>query len=126
MTGPYATKIFIEELGCPLYSVINSKPLPDFGGLHPDPNLTYAADLLELMRSNGLIEFGAAYDGDGDRNMVLGANAFFVNPSDSLAFVLANLKLVKWFREIPGVARSMPTSMAVDRLVKLSFERTVH
>lgn len=116
VTGPYATRIYIDELGTPASSVINNKPLPDFGGIHPDPNLTYAADLLELLKANPAIQFGAAYDGDGDRNMVLGSSAFFVNPSDSLAVILANLGSVKWFNgKIDGVARSMPTSMAVDR-----------
>ena len=71
--------------------------------------------LQDALKSNGLIEFGAAYDGDADRNMVIGANGFFVNPSDSLAVLLDHLSLIKWFKDIPGVARSMPTSMAVDR-----------
>lgn len=116
MTGPYATRIFIDELGCPAESVINNVPLPDFGGIHPDPNLTYAAEMLALMRNDPKIGFGAAYDGDGDRNMILGKEAFFVNPSDSLAVLFASLKDVKWFKKVTGVARSMPTSMAVDRL----------
>jgi len=115
VTGPYATRIFLEELGCPAESVINNIPLEDFGGLHPDPNLTYAAEMLELMQKDAEIGFGAAYDGDGDRNMILGKGAFFVTPSDSLAVLFANLKNVKWFEKISGVARSMPTSMAVDR-----------
>ena len=82
VTGPYAIRIFEEELGAAKGSVINAKPLPDFGGLHPDPNLTYAKELINIMNSENAPDFGAANDGDGDRNMILGRN-FFVSPSDS-------------------------------------------
>ena len=83
VTGPYAKRIFCEELKLPLASLMNCVPMEDFGGLHPDPNLTYAADLVERVNAEG-VDFAAASDGDGDRNMILG-KACFVNPSDSLA-----------------------------------------
>jgi phosphoglucomutase len=117
VTGPYAIEIFGHRLGAPYNSVIHGKPLPDFGGGHPDPNLVYAAELVEMMnRPKGAPDFGAASDGDGDRNMILGRH-FFVTPSDSLAILAANAHLLPGYRHgIRGVARSMPTSMAVDRV----------
>jgi len=117
-TGPYAEKIFLEELGCDNSSCIKTNVLPDFGGGHPDPNLTYAADLVNAM-AKGEHGFGAAFDGDGDRNMILGHNAFFVTPCDSLAVLANNLEHIPWFKakgSKGGVARSMPTSGAVDRV----------
>jgi len=118
-TGPYAEKIFLDELGCPKECCIKTNVLPDFGGGHPDPNLTYAADLVEAM-SKGEHGFGAAFDGDGDRNMILGEKAFFVTPCDSLAVLANNLECIPWFKtkSCGGVARSMPTSGAVDRVAK--------
>lgn len=119
VTGPYAERVLIGELGLPAESVRHGQSLPDFGGLHPDPNLTYAADLLQQMQS-GEFELGVAFDGDGDRNMILGRNAFFVTPSDSLAVIAANLHLIPYFRQRPitGFARSMPTAPAVDQVAK--------
>ena len=118
VTGPYAEAIFINELGYGAESVVHSKPLPDFGGLHPDPNLTYAKSLVDALKASPNLEFGAAYDGDGDRNMILGQSATFVQPGDSLAIIAVNLKVIPYFqkRNVKGVARSMPTSQAVDRL----------
>ncbi|RWS31977.1 phosphoglucomutase-1-like protein [Leptotrombidium deliense] len=117
--GPYAKQVFIQELGAPEASVIRSVPLPDFGGHHPDPNLTYAADLVNLMKQGNHI-FGAAFDGDGDRNMILGYEAFFVTPSDSLAVIAANMNLIPYFKKtgVKGFARSMPTAGAVDQVAK--------
>ncbi|KAK6621786.1 Phosphoglucomutase-1 [Polyplax serrata] len=117
VTGPYVEKIFVDELGASKTSVINTKPLEDFGGLHPDPNLTYAADLVQMLK-NGDQNFGAAFDGDGDRNMILGDKAFFVNPSDSLAVLSDHLHLISYFKKtgVKGYARSMPTGSAVDRV----------
>ncbi len=118
ITGPYAREIIENRLGAMPGSVINSTPLPDFGGGHPDPNLTYAKDLVELMNGRNALDFGAASDGDGDRNMILGKN-FFVTPSDSLAILAANAGLVPGYRSgLKGVARSMPTSQAVDRVAE--------
>ena len=115
VTGPYAKDIFEKRLGAS-GAVMNGEPLPDFGGGHPDPNLVYAHDLVEIMFSNDAPDFGAASDGDGDRNMVLGNN-FFVTPSDSLAVLTANATLVPGYKDgLSGVARSMPTSEAVDRV----------
>jgi len=98
--------------------------LPDFGGLHPDPNLTYAKELVDEMVNNSKYQFGAAYDGDGDRNMLLGSNGFFVTPSDALAVIAANHQTIKYFKNgLKGVARSMPTSMAIERVgEKLNLE----
>ena len=116
ITGPYATEILERRLGASVGTVINGAPLPDFGGGHPDPNLTYAKELVEEMLSDDAPDFGAASDGDGDRNMVLGAR-FFVTPSDSLAVLTANATLVPGYAAgLAGVARSMPTSMATDRV----------
>ncbi len=116
VTGPYAHRIFEEELEAKEGTVINWKPLPDFGGKHPDPNLTYAKDLVDYMFSEDAVDFGAASDGDGDRNMILG-NHFYVNPSDSLAVICANYKAVKGYSSgILGIARSMPTSQAANKV----------
>lgn len=118
VTGPYAVEIFENQLGAPRGTVVNSTPLPDFGGKHPDPNLTYAKELVELMNSENSPDFGAASDGDGDRNMVLGKK-FFVNPSDSIAILAANASLVKGYAKgLLGVARSMPTSSALDKVAE--------
>ena len=114
VTGPYAKNIFVEKMGLANDCVMNGDPLKDFGGLHPDPNLTYAAHLADLLLNKKSYSFGAACDGDGDRNMILGRGCF-VNPSDSLAVITANTKCVPGYKEgISGVARSMPTSSAVD------------
>ncbi len=118
VTGPYAKAIFEDCLGAPAGTVKNGVPLEDFGGGHPDPNLVYAHELVEVMFGNNVPNFGAASDGDGDRNMILGSN-FFVNPSDSLAVITANAHLVPGYKDgLAGVARSMPTSEAVDRVAK--------
>lgn len=118
VTGPYAKAIFIDRLGASNDSVMNPTPLPDFGNGHPDPNLTYAHELVEILYGDNAPDFGAASDGDGDRNMILG-KGFFVTPSDSLALIAANAKMVKGYSKgIAGVARSMPTSGAVDMVAK--------
>ncbi len=116
VTGPYAREILERRLGAPYGTVLNAVPSPDFGGHHPDPNPTHAAELVALMLGRRPPDFGAASDGDGDRNMVLGAGCY-VTPSDSLALLTANAHLVPAFRDgLVGVARSMPTSRAVDRV----------
>jgi phosphoglucomutase len=116
VTGPYAYDLFEQRLGAPEGTVRNGKPLEDFGGGHPDPNLVYAHELVEILFGDNAPDFGAASDGDGDRNMILGRN-FFVTPSDSLAVLAANAKLVPGYSSgLAGVARSMPTSAAVDRV----------
>ncbi|KAJ8274504.1 hypothetical protein COCON_G00091290 [Conger conger] len=119
VVGPYVKRIISEELGSPANSAINCIPKEDFGGHHPDPNLTYAADLVETMKG-GEYDFGAAFDGDGDRNMILGRQGFFVNPSDSVAVIAANLFSIPYFQQsgIRGLARSMPTSAALDNVAK--------
>ncbi|HYD54035.1 MAG TPA: alpha-D-glucose phosphate-specific phosphoglucomutase [Gemmatimonadaceae bacterium] len=118
VTGPYAREIIERRLGAPAGSVMNATPLPDFGGGHPDPNLTYAHDLVEVLFGGDAPDFGAASDGDGDRNMILGRR-FFVTPSDSLAVLAANATRVPGYRRgLAGVARSMPTSQAVDRVAR--------
>jgi phosphoglucomutase len=118
VNGPYAKEILETRLGAPAGSVMNAVPLEDFGGGHPDPNLTYAHDLVEIMYGADAPDFGAASDGDGDRNMILGKR-FFVTPSDSLAVLAANARLVPAYTGgLAGVARSMPTSAAVDRVAK--------
>ena len=135
IAGPYARRIFGQELGVPAEALRNCNPLPDFGGHHPDPNLTYAPELVATMglRRDGTAvdpgeakdaaatpAFGAAADGDADRNMILGAR-FFVTPSDSVAVIAANASAIPFFRDQGGVkalARSMPTSMALDRVAK--------
>ncbi|KAI4154995.1 MAG: hypothetical protein LQ340_001284 [Diploschistes diacapsis] len=118
VTGPYGVAIFEKELGLPSDSTQNCKPLPDFGGGHPDPNLVYAHSLVEAVDKNG-IHFGAASDGDGDRNMIYGAKSF-VSPGDSLAIIAHHAKLIPYFRDqgVYGLARSMPTSGAVDLVAK--------
>ena len=117
VTGPYAQELFVRRLGAPARSLMNCQPSEDFNGGHPDPNLTYAEDLVKIMYAGASApDFGAASDGDGDRNMILGKN-FFVTPSDSLAVLAANATLVPAYADgIAGVARSMPTSGAVDRV----------
>lgn len=116
VTGPYAKAILEGELGAEPGTVVNAVPLPDFGGGHPDPNPVYAAALMEEMFSDGAPDFGAASDGDGDRNMVVGRN-IYVTPSDSLAVLAANAHLAPGYASgIAGVARSMPTSRAADRV----------
>ncbi|MCJ2543994.1 alpha-D-glucose phosphate-specific phosphoglucomutase [Thermostichus vulcanus] len=116
VTGPYARAIFQGSLGAPEGSVLNGQPLPDFGGGHPDPNLVYAHELVELLFGENGPDFGAASDGDGDRNMILGRK-FYVTPSDSLAILAANAQRVPGYRDgLAGIARSMPTSQAADRV----------
>lgn len=132
VAGPYARRILHEMLGVPLSALHNCVPLPDFGHGHPDPNLTYAHDLVEAMglTREGTVnpakagqpvpDFGAAQDGDADRNMVLGAR-FFVTPSDSVAVIAANQDAIPFFAAaggLKGVARSMPTSCALDRVAE--------
>jgi len=118
VTGPYASRIFEGMLGAPAGTVRNGIPLEDFGGGHPDPNLTYAHELAELLLGSDAYSFGAACDGDGDRNMVLGTRCF-VNPSDSLAVLTANATLAPGYASgLAGVARSMPTSAAADVVAK--------
>ncbi|KAG0265621.1 Phosphoglucomutase-2 [Actinomortierella ambigua] len=118
VTGPYGQRIFVEELGLPASSVMNCVPKPDFGGGHPDPNLTYAHELVERVEKEN-IDFGAASDGDGDRNMIIGKGAF-VTPSDSVAIIAAHADSIPYFRQtgIRGLARSMPTSCALDRVAQ--------
>jgi phosphoglucomutase len=116
ITGPYAVEIFERRLGAPAVTVTHATPLPDFGGMHPDPNPTWAHELMAEMMGDEPPDFGAASDGDGDRNMVLGAG-IYVSPSDSLAVLAANAHLVPGYKSgLKGVARSMPTSAAVDRV----------
>jgi phosphoglucomutase len=123
VTGPYAKEIFENRLGAPAGTVINGVPLEDFGGGHPDPNLVYAAELVDMTLGELAVDFAAASDGDGDRNMILGRD-IFVTPSDSLAILAANATAFPAYRDgIPGVARSMPTSQAADRVAeKLGIE----
>ena len=119
VNGPYAKAILEDRLGAPAGTVVNGTPLPDFGGGHPDPNPVYAAELVAaLADSRSGLSFGAASDGDGDRNMIVG-RGFVVSPSDSLAVIAANHALVPAYAAgLAGVARSMPTSCAVDRVAK--------
>ncbi len=118
ITGPYAIRILEDILGAPKGTVINGIPLEDFGGGHPDPNLAHAKELASTMFGDAPPVFGAASDGDGDRNMIMGANVF-VTPSDSLAIMAANASCIPAYAKgIAGVARSMPTSQAVDRVAK--------
>lgn len=119
VTGPYAREILVKRLGADESTLMNASPLPDFGGGHPDPNLVYARDLVALMNQKlQAPDLGAASDGDGDRNMILGRQ-FFVTPSDSLAVMAANAHLLPGYRQgICGVARSMPTSTAVDQVAR--------
>lgn len=118
VTGPYAVKIFEEILGAKKGSVLNYVPKEDFGGLHPDPNLIYAKELVDLMYSDQAPDFGAANDGDGDRNMILGKK-FFVTPSDSLAILTDHYNLIPAYKKgIFGVAKSAATSTAVCRVAE--------
>jgi phosphoglucomutase len=123
VTGPYAHAIFEQRLGAAKGSVMNGIPLEDFGKGHPDPNLVYAHELVAVLFGKNAPDFGAASDGDGDRNMILGNN-FFVTPSDSLAILAANAQLVPAYKDgLAGIARSMPTSQAADRVAaKLGIE----
>jgi phosphoglucomutase len=116
VTGPYAVEILEKLLGAPGGTVINATPLPDFGGMHPDPNPTWAKALMDEMFSVKAPDFGAASDGDGDRNMVVG-RGIYVSPSDSLAVLAANARLAPGYKAgLKGIARSMPTSAAADRV----------
>ena len=123
VTGPYAKAILVNRLGAPDFnssqpSLMNCEVSETFGGGHPDPNLTYAHELVEVLYGKNAPDFGAASDGDGDRNMILGKH-FFVTPSDSLAIIAANAKLIPAYQHgLAGVARSMPTSGAVDRVAQ--------
>jgi len=119
ITGPYAREILENRLGAKPGSVLRGEPLLDFGGAHPDPNLVHAKELVTIMRAADAPDFGAASDGDGDRNMILGSD-FYVTPSDSLAILAANATLVPAYSQgLAGVARSMPTSQAVDRVAEM-------
>ncbi|XP_014239452.1 phosphoglucomutase [Cimex lectularius] len=120
VTGPYAKRIFVEELKFKKDCIVCGTPLTDFGGGHPDPNLTYANRLVRLI-TEGEYEFGVAFDGDGDRNMILGRKGFFVGPSDSLAVIASKINCIKYFKanRVTGFARSMPTTPAVDRVGEL-------
>ncbi|MGB6229319.1 MAG: alpha-D-glucose phosphate-specific phosphoglucomutase [Litorimonas sp.] len=114
VTGPYAREIFVNRLGADADALMNALPSPTFGGGHPDPNPVYAKDLFDRMFAHGAPSFGAASDGDGDRNIVLGPGTY-VSPSDSLAVITANAHLAPGYAGgITGVARSMPTSRAAD------------
>jgi len=119
VTGPYGKAIFEKRLSANVGAVINGIPLEDFGGGHPDPNLAHATELVAKLNAGpGAPGFGAASDGDGDRNMILGQN-FFVNPSDSLAIMTANAHLLPGYNQgVRGVARSLPTSRAVDKVAE--------
>jgi len=118
VTGPYAKIILQDMLGASKDSIINATPRDDFGGGHPDPNLTYAKELVDMLYADNAPDFGAASDGDGDRNMILGKH-FFVTPSDSLAILAANAKAIPAYQNgIAGIARSMPTSGAADRVAE--------
>jgi phosphoglucomutase len=118
VTGPYAHRIFEDMLGAQPGTVINGTPLPDFGGGHPDPNLVYCKDMYDLMMSDAAPDFAAASDGDGDRNLIIGRKRF-VTPSDSLALLAANAPLAPGYANgIAGIARSMPTSAAADRVAE--------
>ncbi|MCB1372576.1 MAG: alpha-D-glucose phosphate-specific phosphoglucomutase [Rhodobacteraceae bacterium] len=118
VTGPYATEILENRLGAPKGTVRNGTPLPDFGGHHPDPNLVHARDLHDTMMAADAPDFGAASDGDGDRNLIIG-RGIFVTPSDSLALLAANAHLAPGYAAgLKGIARSMPTSAAADRVAE--------
>ena len=118
VTGPYAKAIIEDELGAPAGTVVNGTPLPDFGGHHPDPNLVHAKALFDEMMGPDAPDLGAASDGDGDRNLIIGRGVF-VTPSDSLAILAANMHLAPGYKDGPkGIARSMPTSRAADRVAE--------
>jgi phosphoglucomutase len=123
VTGPYAHKILEDILGAPKGTVLNGTPSPSFGDGHPDPNLVYCKDMYDLLMTDDGPDFGAASDGDGDRNLIIGKKRF-VTPSDSLALLAANAHLAPGYkRSITGIARSMPTSAAADRVAeKLGIE----
>ena len=123
VTGPYASDILVRRLGVDEASVFNATPLEDFGGHHPDPNLVHAKVLYDLMMAPDAPDFGAASDGDGDRNLIIG-KGIFVTPSDSLAMLAANAHLAPGYKGgLKGIARSMPTSGAADRVAaKLGVE----
>lgn len=118
VTGPYAKAILLDTLGLPASSVQNCEPSPDFNGGHPDPNLTYAHSLVEVVEREN-IQFGAASDGDGDRNMIYGKGAF-VTPCDSVAIIADYADSIPYFKKggVKGLARSMPTSAAIDAVAK--------
>lgn len=116
VTGPYAVEILEQRLGAPRGTVINGRPLTDFGGGHPDPNLVHAHEMVARLSGDNALHFGAASDGDGDRNMVYGRE-FYLNPCDSLAILAANAHVIPGYAKgIAGIARSMPTSRAADRV----------
>ena len=118
ITGPYAHRILEDMLGFPKGTVMNGTPLPDFGGHHPDPNLVHAKELVDLVMPEGGPDFGAASDGDGDRNLIIG-RGMYVTPSDSLAILAANATLAPGYAGgLAGIARSMPTSCAADRVAE--------
>ncbi|MEW9806879.1 alpha-D-glucose phosphate-specific phosphoglucomutase [Mesorhizobium sp. ZMM04-5] len=118
VTGPYAKEIFEKRLGAPDGTARNFVPLPDFGGHHPDPNLVHAKHLYDEMMGPDAPDFGAASDGDGDRNLIIG-KGIFITPSDSLAMLAANARLAPGYRKgLKGIARSMPTSGAADRVAE--------
>lgn len=118
VTGPYAQRLFVEMLGAPLNSIQNASPLEDFGGGHPDPNLIHARNLVDLMHGDDAPDLGAASDGDGDRNMILG-RGLFISPGDSLAMLCEHLHTLPGYRRgLTGVARSMPTCRAVDHVAR--------
>lgn len=118
VTGPYGTEILERRLGAAAGTVVNGTPLPDFGGHHPDPNLVHAHELHDRMMAADAPDFGAASDGDGDRNLIIG-RGIFVTPSDSLAVLAANAHLAPAYKDgIAGIARSMPTSAAADRVAQ--------
>jgi phosphoglucomutase len=118
VTGPYAHEILEKRLGFPQGTVRNGTPLEDFGGHHPDPNLVHAKELYDVMMSSDAPDFGAASDGDGDRNLIIGRGRF-ITPSDSLAMLAANAHLAPGYKDgIKGIARSMPTSAAADRVAQ--------
>ncbi|CAD6197693.1 unnamed protein product [Caenorhabditis auriculariae] len=118
-TGPYVSTLLVDHLGADSNDLLRTVPKPDFGGGHPDPNLTYAKTLVDKMKG-GDYDLGAAFDGDGDRNMILGKESFFVTPSDSLAVIADNVDAIPYFRskKVTGFARSMPTAGAVDLVAK--------
>ena len=118
ITGPYGHRILEDILGLAEGTVMNGSPLPDFGGHHPDPNLVHAKELVDLVMAPDGPQFGAASDGDGDRNLIIG-RGMYVTPSDSLAILAANAKLVPGYADgLAGIARSMPTSCAPDRVAE--------
>ena len=118
VTGPYAKEILEIRLGAPRARCCNFMPLPDFGGHHPDPNLVHCKDLYDEMMGDDAPDFGAASDGDGDRNLIIG-KGIYVTPSDSLAMLAANANLAPGYSHgLAGIARSMPTSGAADRVAE--------